>query len=59
MRLVGFLKVVVQILFILYLPILRILSRVRINVLIEDAGLFGKELSSFFIKQFDSVNSEE
>ena len=59
MRRVGLWKVIGQILFMFYLPILRRLSRVRIHELIEDAGLSGKRPSSLFIQRYDSVNSEE
>lgn len=58
-RLVGLWKVIGQILLIFYMPILRQLSRVRTNELIDDAGLSGKQPPDFFIHRYNSVNSKE
>ena len=56
---VGVWVVVGQVFFILYLPILRLLSRNRIRKLIFSAGLSDKKPSDFMVKQIDSVNSKE
>ena len=58
-RKVGLWVVIGQILFMLYLPILRRLTKARIVALIENAGLSTKRPSGLVVQQFDSVNSHK
>lgn len=55
---IGVVKVVGQILFMLYLPVLKRWSAKRIRVLVASAGLSTEPLSNVSITRFDSVNSQ-
>lgn len=55
---IGVVKVIGQVLFMLYLPVLMRLSAKRIQSLVASAGLSTKPPAGVLIAQFDSVNSQ-
>jgi len=55
---IGVIKAIGQILFMLYLPVLRRLSVKRIQLLVASAGLSTKAPAGVSITRFDSVNSQ-
>jgi folate-dependent phosphoribosylglycinamide formyltransferase PurN len=55
---IGVVKVIGQVLFMLYLPLLGRLSAKRIQSLVASAGLQTKPPTGVFVARFDSVNSQ-
>lgn len=56
---IGIWPVLGQIIFMLYLPVLRRLNQVRTQELIEGAGLSTRQPAELAIQRFESVNSDE